>query len=123
MRLMNFRYKTLIGLLAGLLVVTAVLIFVAGSPFRIYRGVSPKSMREVIAAQLPAGSEVATVIAFLDANHIEHAAYSIERHDIGAIKRNVCLALLLECSIEMRFFFDSDGRLQRVTVEEGFTGL
>jgi len=80
-------------------------------------------MRARIAAALPIGSDVAAVIAFLDANNIEHAPYSPVNGDVGAIKRNVCFALLIECSIDMRFFFDSSGHLERYSVEPGFTGL
>jgi len=74
-------------------------------------------------AALPIGSSIPQVLAFLDANHIDHAPYVPAKHAIGAIKRNVCWALLTECSIEIQLLFDGENRLQRTSVHEGFTGL
>ena len=98
-------------------------ILVTGSPFRFYRGDSPKQLLARMNAALPAGTSIPQALAFLDANHIDHAPYAPAKRTIGAIKRNTCWALLTECSIEIELLFDGESRLQRISVQEGFTGL
>ena len=120
---MNAKTSKWIGLFALVVLAIAAFVLITGSPFRVYRGITPNQMRAKLRAEVPLGSSVVQVVNYLDANKIEHAPYSPERHDVGAIKRNVCVAVMVECSIDIRFFFDEGARLQRITVEAGFTGL
>src|SRR5262249_40804163 len=101
-----------IGLFALLVLACAAFVLITGSPFRVYRGITPNQMRAKLMAEVPLGSSVAQVSNYLDANKIEHAPYSTERRDMGAIKRNVCVAVMVECSIDIRFFFSEAGGLQ-----------
>ena len=66
---------------------------------------------------------MSTVIAFLDANNLEHSRYLAESRDIRAIRRNTCWATLIQCDIEIAFVFDNEDRLQSISVTEGYTGL
>ena len=111
----------LISFVACLIVVLFIL--VAGSPVRFYRDVSPSQMRSIVSSELPNGSSASQVVAFLNARGVDHSSYSSLDHEITAAKRNACLALLLECTIGFRFSFDEGGKLQRVEINESFTGL
>jgi hypothetical protein len=117
------RIGKLIKIAIAVFVTAIAFILITGSPFRFYRGDSPKQLEAKMNAALPIGSSIPQVLAFLDANHIDHAPYVPAKHAIGAIKRNVCWALLTECSIEIQLLFDGENRLQRTSVHEGFTGL
>jgi hypothetical protein len=121
---MQTRFKKRLGFWAiTVLLFIVLLVFVTGAPFRVYRGISPTKMRALVISEIPLGADIASVEKFLDSHGIEHAPYSESNRDIGAIKRNVCVALLVECSIDLRFFFDDSRRLNRISVQEGFTGL
>ena len=109
-------------LIAGAISV-AVASFVVGWPFRIHPGVNQRRMAMIVDAEISRGADVQKVIAFLDSHEIEHSSYLRNERQILAIKRHVCWVLLLECSIDMKFFFDQDNRLQDRSIEEGFTGL
>ena len=112
-----------IGATIGIAGAALFIVVVCGSPVHFYRGASPNRTREVLQSKLPEGSPVSSVIAYLDANSIEHSQYVGDNRDIGAIRRNTCWAILIQCDIELEFAFDRDGRLQRTSVKEGYTGL
>ncbi|MGA9852662.1 MAG: hypothetical protein WBR15_06995 [Gammaproteobacteria bacterium] len=107
-------------LAATLLIIILLMIL---SPLRYYPGVTVDKMKVELNSNLPVGTPKDKVIAFLDNHHIERSEYSMNDHDIGAIIRNTCWSGLLECDIEMKFTFDSNGMLVRTTVAEGLTGL
>jgi hypothetical protein len=117
------RIKKLFKIAVAVFAIVIAFILITGSPFRFYRGDSPKQLQAKMNSALPIGSSISQVLAFLDANHIGHAPYAPAKHAIGAIKRNVCWALLTECSIEIQLLFDGDNTLQSTSVREGFTGL
>ncbi len=120
---MKRRIRKLLIILVGLPLSVVLLILIIGSPFHFYRGISPKAMRMFLGSNLPPGTPISKVIAFLDAHNIEHSQPSVQSHDIGAIRRNTCWAVLVECDIEITFTFDNSNRLQSTSVTEGFTGL
>lgn len=117
------RIRKLVTIAVAVSVLGICFILVTGSPFRFHRGDSPKQLVARMNAALPIGTSIPDVLAFLDANHIDHAPYASAKHTIGAIKRNTCWALLTECSIEIQLLFDGENRLQRISAQEGFTGL
>jgi hypothetical protein len=91
-------------------VAVSAFILTTGSPFRFYRGDSPKRLQARMNSALPIGSSLPQVLAFLDANHIDHAPYVPAKQAMVAIKRNTCWALLTECSIEKQFSFDGENK-------------
>jgi hypothetical protein len=115
--------RKLITIAVAVSVIGICFILITGSPFRFYRGDSPKQLLARMNAALPIGTSIPQVLAFLDANHIDYAPYAPARRTIEAIKRKTCWAVLTECSIEINVLFDGESRLQRISVQEGFTGL
>lgn len=107
----------------GVLAFLAILVLVFGFPFRIHRGITIKNTATMLNLNLRRGTEADKVVAFLDARGIEHSPYHRGDHDIRAIRRNVCLVLLLECSIEIQFALDGNGHLEKTSISEDYTGL
>lgn len=115
--------RRLIWPIVGLLSFVAILVLIFGFPFRLHRGITVQSTARMLNSSLPRGTSVHNVIAFLDAKGIEHSQYRNDLREIHAIRRNVCLVLLAECSIEITFTFDAHGYVAKTSVSEDYTGL
>lgn len=115
--------RRLIWPIVGLLVFMAFLVLVFGFPFRLHRGVTVERTAAMVNSNLPRGTSAQNVIAFLDSKGIEHSPYRNGVREIHAIRRNVCLVLLAECSIEIDFTFDADGDVAKTSIAEDYTGL
>lgn len=77
---------------------------------------------EGLEAALPVGTEFQKVIAYLDANKIDHGEYNRQNHSLGAIARNVGQTLTVRTDLEIFFLFDKNGRLTDFTLKEVYTG-
>lgn len=88
---------------------------------RYYPGVTAAKMDALAKQKVPIGSSQAAVIGFLEAERIEHSFVKSE-NKIYAIKRDTCIGILIECSIDMVFEFNERGILVSTIVKEGLTG-
>jgi hypothetical protein len=79
-------------------------------------------VKMLIEGGAPIGSASSEVMAFLDANHIEHSAYLAGQSTIHAIVRNVSITSTTNGSISIIFYFDENRKLRRYTVKSVFTG-
>ena len=116
-------HRRLIWPIVGLLAFVAILVLVFGFPFRLHRGITVQSTTRMLDFSVPRGTTAHNVIAFLDEKGIEHSPYRNDLREIHAIRRNVCLVLLVECSIEINFIFDANGHVAKTSVSEEYTGL
>lgn len=107
----------------GIAIAVGITAIVFLSPIRFYRDVSPKTMKVAVDSELPIGTDKSKVIAFLDARRIEHSGDKAGDGKIYAVVRDACLAAVLECTIDMTFSFDANGKLANASVKEGLTSL
>jgi hypothetical protein len=77
--------------------------------------VDPQSTRHLIDEQLPLGSDVTRVIAFLDTNRIAHSEYAHHLVSAGIDRSSVGL---FTGRIYIEFRFDQDGKLQTYRLQE-----
>ncbi len=92
------------------------------------------SMRQLVSRSLPVGALADSVLAFLNARHLEHSALAQSRVDtycprieglqvISAAKRGFRAGLPWSDGIFLVFCFGSDSVLINVDVHESFTSL
>jgi hypothetical protein len=104
-------------------IVIVIIVLVLTVPMRFHRGVTPMEMTTTVNSELPGGTEVSKVLAFLDSRKIEHSEYHPGERTILAIKRDACWALMMTCSIDMKFVFDVNNRLEKLTTADETSGL
>ena len=75
-----------------------------------------------IKTTLPVGTKFQEVIAYLDANKIEHGEYDRQNHSLGAIVRDVEETLVVRTDLRIFFIFDTNGQLTDFTLKEAYTG-
>ncbi len=84
--------------------------------------VDPNRIKSTIAQNLTRGADKASVLGFLDSQHIRHSNYLAEYHRIYAeIDRST--VGLIKAHIHMEFNFDDDGKLVNYEVKELFDSL
>ena len=109
-----------------LLIVLIIIIFLLGLWFlpglRYYPGITAVTMDALVKQKVPLGTNQAAVIDFLEGEEIEYSFVESE-NKIYAIKRDTCVGILIECSIDMIFEFNEKGILISSVVKEGLTGL
>lgn len=92
-------------------------------PLRYFPGPSPLATANALRAALPLGTNVETVLAYLDSQHLEHSSYVRKSQTVVAIKRDTCHMILVQCDTEIALSFDEQRRLAAIHVKPGFTGL
>ncbi|HXG68160.1 MAG TPA: hypothetical protein VNO70_23895 [Blastocatellia bacterium] len=99
-----------------------------------------RKMERLIKTEIPVGTDVSGVVAFLDSRKIVHSEYIIEKPFgniddkpqkyggkingfITAGMRDVRSNILVSTDISMVFYFDENKKLMDYTVKEVHTGL
>jgi hypothetical protein len=104
-------------------ILIVIIVLVLAVPVRFHRGITPKEMTTMVNSELPRGTQVSKVLAFLDSRRIEHSEYEPRERTILAIKRHACWALMMTCTIDMKFSFNEHDRLETSTVADETSGL
>jgi len=73
-------------------------------------------------SSIPVGSNVAHAVATLDSLGVEHSEYIQSTRTVDAIIRRTAESFLVEEAIQMRFTFDENDRLARISFDEVATG-
>ncbi len=82
----------------------------------------PNRIKFILGQNLTLGEDKASVLRFLDSQHIRHSDYLAEYHRIYAeIDRST--VGLIKAHIHMEFNFDDDGKLVNYEVKELFDSL
>ena len=81
------------------------------------RRVDPRDLDKRITQQLPPGSDISQVVAFLNSRGISHSEYVPEYHEIQAQIGRSRIGLG-GGRIVLKFFFNNDGKLASHTVRE-----
>lgn len=122
------RGKTMKRALCGLLILGAVigaLGFTCRIPGRNY--FKAKRISAAINTQLPLGCDKSQVVAFLDAQGIEHSSYyeneeAFAGRFINAIVRDTAWGFLCNADMQMNFSFDAKGKLAKCDIDQSGTG-
>jgi len=84
---------------------------------------SLQEARAMVGEELQIGMEPSEILTFLKKHQFEILGYRAKEKAIFAIKRNTRqMSLGVTSSIQMKFFFDNNRKLQDYSVEETFTG-
>jgi hypothetical protein len=76
--------------------------------------------REILNRELPPGSSRSRVIEFLKS---QRWTYSDEGATVRAMFRDASQSISVRTDIQMRFYFDSDGKLTSYEIQDLLTGL
>jgi hypothetical protein len=79
-------------------------------------------IRATLARDLPTGTPVAQVLAYLDKAGAENSGFVAAERLINAIWRDVGRRGLVNQSVRADFHFDAEGRLTAFEVRDQFTG-
>src|SRR5258708_25511352 len=80
------------------------------------------TVKAQVIAKVPVGSTASQVIQYLDSAKCEHSDYLNDKKEIRAIMRNSSRTVLIKGSIQLRFQFDANEKLESIEVKEVFTG-
>jgi hypothetical protein len=114
------RWKTKKAFLAYLIFVpllVALVAYVHG-----IQRVDPQKLDRSISQSLSPGTDKATVVEFLDSNHIPHSEYFADYRRIDANIPRSTLGLV-NGQIHIEFRFDEDGKLVKYELHEIFPAL
>lgn len=75
-----------------------------------------------IRSSIPSGSDVAHALATLDSMGVEHSEYDPATRTVDGIIRRTAESFLVEDAVQMRFTFDENNRLARISFDEVATG-
>ncbi len=74
-------------------------------------------------AALLVGTDIKTVISYLDANKVEHGDFDKDNHQLIAMVGNVEKGMFVVTDVQITFHFDKDDKLQSLLLKELLTGL
>jgi hypothetical protein len=117
------RIKILLWLLLGLTLLLAMVdpIWRATHPAPLGHYVA--DVRRTLSRDLPLGTPVDSVLAYLDERDIERVEYDQIERTLGAVQRNVEFDPLFTRHIQILFLFDSANRLELATAHLRLVGM
>jgi hypothetical protein len=109
------------GNVSGITILGIVVILLLVAVHGIHR-VNPKDIDAKISQNLPLGSDSASVVRFLDSEHISHSALLPANHRVYAEIDRSTVGLIIG-HIHIEFNFSADGKLVSYEVKELFDFL